>query len=122
MYGTTGRVPRTQQISASQCWVRLLYGTRSHYEGREQQGLAAARSQDRARGPDAKHLSEDNIDALLDQNRFPNNTDYDRGSHSRGLEGREQQALAAACSQDRVRGPDAKHLSEDNIDALLDQN
>ena len=56
-----------------------------HYEGREQQGLAAACSQDQARGPNAKHLSEDNINALLDQNQFPNNTDYDCGGHSCGL-------------------------------------
>ena len=85
MYGTAGRVARTQQTLASRCWARLLYGTRSHYEGREQQDLAAAHSQGRARGPGAKHLSEDNVDALLDQNRFPNNTDHDHG-RGRGLD------------------------------------
>src|SRR5882762_7821645 len=87
--------------------VRIRIIGRSHYKGREQRGLAAARSQDWMSGPDAKHLSEDNVDVLGSSNSV------DLGELH--YEGCEQQGLVAACSQDRARGPNAKHLSEDNI-------
>src|SRR5882762_9982439 len=87
---------------------------RLHYKGHEQRGLAAACSQDRMSGPDAKHLSKDNVDVLGSSNSV------DLGELH--YEGCEQQGLVAACSQDWARGPDAKHLSEDNVDTLLDQN